>query len=424
MCITICNMKHPQCIVAHPQMQHSMKTAMALKNAGNLLCYETMSFYDPNKKSVFNFLRKIPSVSRFMRRCADSGLKSEEVKLHCQVLGLLLEIIARIDRGGHVYYRFYRFVANLFGRKVAKDVIRQNADAVIMYDYTAVSCFSYLAKNAPDKVKILDMSSIPTKIIDSIIAQEEEKGFRALFVRKRKRYSRAFCNYYHREIELADYFLSPSRSVTDGLIELGISADKIFQITFGVDLESFTATNKTPVNEDETVKFLFVGRMEAAKGIVYLLEAFKKLSKIRTDFQLVLVGDACGNEKLFSKLEYVHYEGVVSKSKMIQLYNSCHVFVFPSLWEGCSLSLMEALASGLPAVATYRSGILQFAEDGKESFCIPGGDSDALTQKLDWFLSHKDHIYDMGQRASANMQEYSWENYYKNIAEACARAVQ
>lgn len=410
-------MKILNIIVAHPQMQHSMKTANALKKAHYLKYYETINyFYLAREKQILSYFSHIPSADRFIKRCIDSGLDDNEVQTHLSFFGILLEIVARIDKKGLVYYKLYNLLSKEFGKCVARDAIKYSADAVIMYDYTAVSCFEFLKAKTDNIVKILDMSSIPTIIIDKIISEEEKKGFKEQFKLKRKRYSHKYCKIYNKEILLADYFISPSKSVTDALLELHVSSDKIFQVPFGVDLHSFNTKNRITNNIDNVVKFLYVGRMEAAKGLFYLLEAFESISDRSKEFRLILVGDSCGNQDLFLNVPYIDYRGIVSKEQMIDIYHECDVFVFPSLWEGCSLSLMEALASGLPAIATERSGVLQFIKDGESGFCIPGSSSSALKEKILWFLDNKDNIAAMGQLASKGMNSYSWDNYNNEIA--------
>jgi hypothetical protein len=79
-----------------------------------------------------------------------------------------------------------------------------------MYDYSATECFRYLEKNAPDIIRILDMASIPAGSINEIILQEEKDGYGQLYLKKRMRYSRKYCEYFGEEIRLADFYLCAS----------------------------------------------------------------------------------------------------------------------------------------------------------------------------------------------------------------------
>lgn len=410
------NEEKKKCIVAHPQMQHSMKVAFALKEEGILQSYQTMLYYGKNAyvNRIYCALSKNGSVLRFINRCKDSGLDASDVITHTILGGLILELLARLDKTGKIYYSYYVWITGIFAKKVARNAIKENARLVIMYDYTAKKCFEYLKKRQPSIVKVLDMSSLPSMTIDQIISNEEKAGYGALFTLKRRRYSKKRCAYYSNEIELADYFLTPSRSVTDALLLLGVDKERIIQVPFGVDLQSFTNKDKVYC-QNSKVHFLFVGRMEAAKGICYLIDAFDRLAKKRTDFILDLVGAACGNEEYIKK-EYVNYHGVVAKQEMIKIYKNADVFVFPSLWEGCSLSLMEAMASGLPVIATGRSGVKEFLHDNDGGFCIGESNSEQIYHYANWYLDHAEQIPMMGKNAADSIQKYSWENYFKTVS--------
>ncbi len=414
-----------KCLVAHPQMQHSMRLAKALKDSDMLHQYCTMSFYREKGlwSIIYNLFKKIPGVYRFISRCKKSGLEDADITTYGEFRCLVLETVARLDKNGIFYYNFYKLISDWFGKKVAKKAIKDNVDVVVMYDYTAVKCFSYLKSHAPAIKRVLDMSSLPTKVIDDIISMEESKGYSSLFKLKRKRYSKKRCDYFAHEIELANSFIAPSQSVIDALLEVGVKKEEIYSIPFGVDLTSFTPNNKKNYTEKSIIHFLFVGRMEAAKGIHYLMDAFTQLYKERQDFTLELVGAACGNESLFRDLKFVNYHGIVAKEKMIEIYSDSDVFVFPSLWEGCSLSLMEALASGLPVIATKRSGVCEFVSDGEQGFVINGSNSAEIISYATWFLENKNAIKTMGKSAATCINGYSWEAYFNKVGESFKKLI-
>lgn len=93
---------------------------------------------------------------------------------------------------------------------------------------------------------------------------------------------------------------------------------------------------------------LFVGRVEQAKGARELFEAAKQLPHIRFD----LVGSVCDTVADWEKPDNVHLLGSVPNEQVIRFLNDADLFLLPSHTEGCSMALMEAMARGVPSIAT------------------------------------------------------------------------
>lgn len=119
----------------------------------------------------------------------------------------------------------------------------------------------------------------------------------------------------------------------------------------------------------------FVGRLEYAKGITYLLDAFLELAHSDNDINLTIVGSGDLLEYVSEKINQLnasnrvkilgHYEGEISK-----VFNSFDLFVFPSLWEGLPYSIIEAMRAQCPIVSTNVGGISEALINNKSAILI------------------------------------------------------
>ncbi len=115
--------------------------------------------------------------------------------------------------------------------------------------------------------------------------------------------------------------------------------------------------------------FLFVGRLHEQKGLDLLVDAFLLRKHNRGDGFLVIAGDGGERERLQQRfvdagITDVLFLGNVAHEKLPALFNAANVFVLPSLWEGMPIVLLEALACGVPAVATDVGQIAMVIQDG------------------------------------------------------------
>lgn len=127
-----------------------------------------------------------------------------------------------------------------------------------------------------------------------------------------------------------------------------------------------------------------VGRVEEQKGQVFLLEAFAQLRQSRgsDDLGLLIVG----NGRLMSRLrETAERLGIAASCRfpgnlpqLGDVYRAIDVFVMPSLWEGLSLAMLEAMAAGLPMVATDVGGAQDVLGDSERGVLVPPGDATAI----------------------------------------------
>ena len=172
----------------------------------------------------------------------------------------------------------------------------------------------------------------------------------------------------NRELQRADVVLCPSNFVRDSMVANGLEPGKCVIHPFGVDTSVFSARPTPPARP----RFICVGTICLRKGYQYLFRAFAKVKAARPDAELICVGDIkCDFRKELPKWagSYTHYP-LLPHAELSELLRSCTAFVFPSCEEGFARVLSEAMAAGLPLIATYESGASTLVQDGVEGFIV------------------------------------------------------
>lgn len=209
-------------------------------------------------------------------------------------------------------------------------------------------------------------------------------------------------------------------SNSEGLKGLALEAkpnQKIDVIYNGIDIGEFAPR---PTGDMDVFKILCVSRLTKRKGVEYLISAVAEIvEKNLLQVELVIAGDGDDSKrlkKIVSDLNidnYVKFLGLVPHNELSAVYNSASMFVLPSLNEGMSNTMLEALASGLPIVATDTGGTKELVSDGVNGFIVKMQDSEDLRVKIEAILSDDLLREKMAEKSRAQAEEMSW----KHVAE-------
>ena len=178
----------------------------------------------------------------------------------------------------------------------------------------------------------------------------------------------------------------------------------------------------------EGVTFIYVGRLLRAKGLEYLVDAFAKCTRTSsTPISLLLVGDGADEAQLRArcrdeKLENVVFAGFQSADTLPSFYSAADVFVFPTLGDTFGMAISEAMACGLPVVATSASGELDArVTDGANGFVVPPADTDALVRPMTRLAAAAELRERMGQESSARASGQSPDVWAQAFESAVVR---
>ncbi|MGQ0736160.1 MAG: glycosyltransferase [Acidobacteriota bacterium] len=191
----------------------------------------------------------------------------------------------------------------------------------------------------------------------------------------------------------------------------------------GVDATVFHPVSTRASN---TVHVLSVGRLIERKGHHHLLRAFASLmGRLDDEVRLTLVGTGDAESALRALVDdlrlgdRVTFAGVVARERMPAIYRDADVFVLPSDREGMSIALLEALASGLPAVVTAHGGTEGLVVDGVNGYTVAPGDVPALAEALARLLGERHRWPAMGASSRQLATTLSWTSYAERYLALC-----
>jgi glycosyltransferase involved in cell wall biosynthesis len=187
-----------------------------------------------------------------------------------------------------------------------------------------------------------------------------------------------------------------------------VDPSRVAVIPNGVD-ESFLYAGQRHLHPKP--RLLFVGRFVIQKNVILFLRALEGVSE---QFETTLVGEGELEAELKEamktlRLQNVRFYGVAQGSELRALYQNADVFVLPSAWEGMPLVLLEAIAMGLPIVATDIPGIREVVAQGQNGMLTPLGDPSALRQALLSVTGDPDLYRRMSETSLRLAGEYSWK---------------
>ena len=189
-------------------------------------------------------------------------------------------------------------------------------------------------------------------------------------------------------------------------------APKVRYVPNGVDFTAFAASPAAP-RADGSVRLLCVGRLAETKGHRYAIEALARLRDRQPRLHLDIVGNGALREELIALAQRrgvadrVRILAPVAHAEMPSLYRRYDLFVMPSLWEGQPVSLIEAMASALPIVATDIPAIRAMLDE-RSATLAKKEDADDLAERLDWALGNRDTVLRRAEAAREKAREYDW----------------
>lgn len=197
------------------------------------------------------------------------------------------------------------------------------------------------------------------------------------------------------------------------LVSPSASWAKLHVVHCGVDIDGYAA--RTHLADGRHV--VFVGRLDEIKGLPVLLDALAAVQQHLPDVQLTLVGDGPDREALQRRAaelglgDAVHFPGYANSEQVRAHLATADVFVLPSFFEGIPVSLMEAMASGVPVVASHLPGIAELVDEGRSGHLVPAGDSAGLAARLVELLTDPELRSCMGAAGRATVAaEFSLEH--------------
>lgn len=222
----------------------------------------------------------------------------------------------------------------------------------------------------------------------------------------------------------------------------GVDVNKVVTIPPGVDLQRFQPINKEVakrrigINPDYK-NILFAGRIEPLKGVDTLLQAISLIYKqapsaVDNVCVSIIGGDPWSDDpddeiirlkeigRDLGVMDIVNFHGAKDQDILPDYYAAAEMVIMPSHYESFGLVALEAMAMGIPVIASEVGGLAFLIRDGFNGFHVPSRDPEALAERI-YTLLHDDMCrLQLGQQAQKNALQYSWPLIADRILEVYA----
>lgn len=213
-----------------------------------------------------------------------------------------------------------------------------------------------------------------------------------------------------------------------------VPGDKVAIIPCGVDPAHFAidadlATFRQLFADPADHLVLYVGRLDAEKGIPHLLEALAVVLIAQARARLVVAGKGALQEQLLKQArdlqvaDRVTFAGYVQDEPLAALYHCAEVLVVPSLYEPFGIVALEGMACGLPVVASDVGGLREIVLAGQTGLTVPPADASALATAISRVLQSPELGTRLGQAGRARAERsYSWDSVAAQTVQAYGEA--
>ena len=217
------------------------------------------------------------------------------------------------------------------------------------------------------------------------------------------------------ELDAVDLIFIPSSFVKKTFDENGHKKINLVLNHYGVNHGYFFS--KKQYQNQGPLRVATAGLMNLRKGHYYLLEAVQQLRKENLPIQLYMFGNPVPNmTNFFSRYRYTwEHQGNVPHHQLIDWYANIDVFVLPSLAEGMSRAVLEAMACGGPCIVTPNCGYNELIIDGQNGHIVPIRDIDDLKEKLVSLYKHREKLVSMSKMARETALNNSWSRYKETL---------
>jgi glycosyltransferase involved in cell wall biosynthesis len=287
---------------------------------------------------------------------------------------------------------------------------RQISKCDIFHGFTSLSLACLRTARRMNAVTIIENPSMHPRAWQRIVLEECDRfGIRPRDCRAVL--PSALIRRMEAEFDRSNFIIVPSEVARASFGETR-NAGKARPIHAGID-HLFFAPPDAPRSEN-TFRVCYTGRVEIAKGVVYLLQAWKQLAL--THAELVMIGEVAPEMTALIRqhaLPNVTFTGFIPADQVRDWYRRSDVFAFPSVNEGLARVLLEAMATGLPVVATAASGAEDCVTPGENGTILPERDPDALAEALLWHFENRAASREMGKAARSTIESHFTVAHYE-----------
>lgn len=391
---------HQDILVAHSGKQHAYQLARSLQKLGRLQQLITSSYCKPSQLPDKLFCKNA-SLAEWLNKRTLADLEPSKVTRRWRYE--MPEFLWKAAFGnGHTADRLVFSRDARFDRWVSGAYARH---ASIFWGFQGSCLESLKCVNSVGGMSIIELATAHVVMAERILQAESEKHPEWASTISNFSFPQWYRDRLCEEPKEANRCVVASDFSRRSLLEVGVSESKISVLPLGADLQQFYACDRVAT---QPLKVLFAGGIGQRKGIKYLLDAVRQLNS--TKVELALVGPLPADETpLHEYSDFFTYKGRMSQEGVADEMRRSHLLVLPSVFEGFGLVIAEAMATGMPVIASTHSAGPELIEHGVNGFIVEPWDVDAISTHIDALAADPRIAVDMGQNAAKAATEMSWD---------------
>ncbi|GAB4488801.1 MAG: hypothetical protein OHK0031_12600 [Anaerolineales bacterium] len=220
-------------------------------------------------------------------------------------------------------------------------------------------------------------------------------------------------------LKRSTFFTSDAQVTREMAVHYGMNPAKTVVFPWGVDLTHFTPKNQTTGSPENGITLFCNRSWEANYGVDVLARAFVTVARQRPEVSLLLPGGGSLGGQLRQIFinggveARVSLPGYINNADLPRFYQMADLYISPSHVDGSSVSLMEALACGLPCLVSDIPANKEWVQDGYNGWLFPDGDAEALAAKILQVIQQREKLPEIGANARATAEEKA--NWPKNV---------
>jgi glycosyltransferase involved in cell wall biosynthesis len=253
-----------------------------------------------------------------------------------------------------------------------------------------------------------------------------------LFDAKKNTFNRWATKY---TLKHSDYMAVDCETIVKLSVQFGFDDDRIVKFPWGVDLQKFSPGRNMELRKslgwDDKIVLLHLRSWEPIYGVDVLVKGFIEAVKQKPKLRLLMLGGGSQENEIKKLLvdsglaENVKFVGQVNNEELPGYYKAVDLYLSASHSDGSSVSLMEAMASGLPVLVSDIPGNLEWVQDGKQGWLFEDGSSDSLAEKVLEVIGEVDKLEIIGANARRTAEERAnWPENFSKLTALYERAVQ
>lgn len=406
-------------VFAYPgNMDHAQQSARALFEAGALDTYVT----------AFAYHRDGP-LAKALARCPGARARRIAGQFERRAIGevpwplvrtypfweLVRSAAVKAGAGPARVDAIWDWMCQDFDARVARRHV-SNTSAIMAVEYTALA--SFVRANTEGVARILLLPSRDSRMSEAIARREREK-WPAMAPPRQDYFDARFERRYARraaEIAAADVIIANSALTARSHIEAGADPRKMRVVPLAAP-PPVPGIRYHDDSRHRPLEIVWAGNFSLNKGAPYLLEALRRLHA-GASVRLQVFGRVEAGGGLYDAVpDGVIFRGSVPRPVLFDAFETSDVLVFPTLSDGFGMAVLEAMAHGLPVIATDQAGAADVITP-ENGFVIPAADAGALKDALQWCLDNRGRLHAMRFGALETARRRQWPDYRAGLIAA------